>query len=122
MQLYKGFSTYNRQKKFRLTDFDIAKQDLFNALHIRKGEKLMNPNYGTIIWAIIFEPYSDSVKEVVVNDIKRVIAGDPRLFLEEINLNPVEQGIMVNITVRFKQTNELSTMQVMFDQNTAAKL
>ena len=27
---YKGFSTIGRNKKFRLTDFDLIKQDLLN--------------------------------------------------------------------------------------------
>ena len=47
---YKGFSTNNRSKKFRVTDFELVKQDLINHFNIRKGEKLMNPNFGTIIW------------------------------------------------------------------------
>ena len=46
---YKGFSTVGRNQKFRLTDFDLVKQDLINHFNIRKGEKLMNPNFGTVI-------------------------------------------------------------------------
>ena len=43
MATYTGFSTYNRLRKFRLTDFDLVRQDLFNHFSIRRGEKLMNP-------------------------------------------------------------------------------
>ena len=53
---YKGFSTIGQTGKFRLTDFDLVKQDIINNFQIRKGEKLMNPDFGTIIWNIIHEP------------------------------------------------------------------
>jgi len=43
MARYNGFSTYNRSKHFRLTDFDLVRQDLMNHFNTRKGEKLMNP-------------------------------------------------------------------------------
>ena len=121
MQLYKGFSTFNRFRKYRVTDFELVKQDLYNSLHIRKGEKLMNPNYGTIIWNLLFEPYSDSVKDIVVTDLKRIVAGDPRLYLEAIDVTSVENGIMVGLTVRYKQTNEVANMQIMFDQSAAGQ-
>ena len=48
--LYKGFSTYNRSKRFTVTDLDLIKQDIFNHFNIKKGEKLMQPAFGTTIW------------------------------------------------------------------------
>ena len=59
--IYKGFSTYNRNKKFSITDLDLIKQDLFNHFNIRRGEKLMNPNFGTIVWDLLFEPLTEEV-------------------------------------------------------------
>jgi phage baseplate assembly protein W len=118
--LYKGFSTINRYKKFRLTDFELAKQDLFNHLHIRKGEKLMNPEFGTIIWNLLYEPFSATVKELISNDLIRIVKHDPRLFLENIYVTEVESGLMIQIEIRFKQTNELGTLTMQFDQGTPA--
>ncbi len=59
MALYNGFSTLNGSKKFKLTDFELVKQDLQNHFGIRKGEKLMNPEFGTIIWDLLFEPLNE---------------------------------------------------------------
>ena len=39
--LYKGFSTVNRYKKFRVTDIDLIKQDLINHFNIKKSEKVL---------------------------------------------------------------------------------
>ena len=49
MAIYKGFSTYNRSKRFTLTDFECVKQDIYNYFNIRPGEKLMRPQGLTIL-------------------------------------------------------------------------
>ena len=56
MVIYKGFSSLTSAKKYHLTDFELVKQDLYNHLHIKPGEKLMNPDYGCIVWSLLFEP------------------------------------------------------------------
>jgi phage baseplate assembly protein W len=56
MTTYRGLSTLGQNKKFRLTDIELVKRDLLNHFQIRKGEKLMNPNFGSIIWNMLFEP------------------------------------------------------------------
>ena len=65
--IYKGFSTINRSKKFRTTDIDLVKQDLINHFSIRKGEKLMNPNFGSIVWSLLFEPMDEHINQMVVD-------------------------------------------------------
>ena len=45
---YRGFSTINQVKKFRLTDIELVKRDLINHFGIKKGQKLMNPEFGSI--------------------------------------------------------------------------
>ena len=36
MTTYSGFSTCNRTRKFKVTDFALIKQDLINHFYIRK--------------------------------------------------------------------------------------
>ena len=71
--MYKGFSTVGRDKKFRLTDFELVKQDLLNHFQIRKGEKLMNPNFGTIIWNVLYDPFTEAVKSAIAADVKAML-------------------------------------------------
>jgi len=103
--LYRGFSTYNRKRKFSITDFDLVKQDLFNHLHIRKGEKLMNPEFGTVIWNILFEPMTSEIKNIVVDDLKKIVAYDPRLSCQRISLSEYEHGLQVDITLTYLTKN-----------------
>ena len=118
MPVYKGFSTYNRYKKYRVSDFDLAKQDLYNHLHIRKGEKLMNPDFGTIIWGMLFEPLTNEVKTIISDDITAIVNYDPRLIVERISIAEYENGLQIMIELRFSTTNQIDTLRLQFDRNT----
>lgn len=115
--LYKGFSTYNRSKKFRLIDFDLVKQDLINHFNIRKGEKLMQPNFGTIIWSLLFEPMTDILRNQIIDDIKAIVNYDPRIGVRNISLTELDHGLQIEIELVYLQTNQISNLQVQFDRN-----
>ena len=70
---YKGFDSKNSKKNFKSYDIDLVKQDILNHFYIRKGEKLENPRFGTIIWDIIFEPFTQEVRELVANNVEEII-------------------------------------------------
>jgi phage baseplate assembly protein W len=118
MALYYGFSTYGRQKKFKLTDFDLAKQDLFNYLNIRKGEKLMHPDFGTIIWGLLFEPLTAEVKSVIQDELQTILSYDPRLQADNIVIAEYQHGLQIQIDLIFTETDERDTMVVNFDKST----
>jgi len=57
---YNGFSSQETKSSFKLYDIDLVKQDIINHFYIRKGEKLMNPDFGTVIWDLLFEQFTHS--------------------------------------------------------------
>lgn len=116
--MYRGFSTINRRKKFRLTDFELVKQDLVNHFKISKGEKLMRPNFGTIIWNVLHEPFTEDLKSVIVNDITSVAAYDPRISIDNVIVTEFERGIQVELELRYLQTNQTDLMNLRFDSTT----
>jgi phage baseplate assembly protein W len=117
MALYNGFSTYNRYKKYKLTDFELVKQDLFNHFNIRKGEKLMNPEFGTIIWGLLFEPFTDDVRKAITDDVKRIATYDPRLAVDSIQIDEYQQGVQVTLVVTYLIENYTSTLLLNFDRD-----
>jgi phage baseplate assembly protein W len=117
MITYKGLSTYNRFKKFKLTDFELAKQDLFNHFNIRKGEKLMNPNFGTIIWDVLFEPFTPEIRQAIIDDIKAVASADPRILVSNVIINEFSQGIRLELELIYVPTNQVDVMLMKFEQN-----
>jgi len=118
MALYYGFSTYRKQKKFKVTDFELAKQDLINHLNIRKGEKLMNPEFGSIIWGLLFEPLTTEVKSLIQDDLETIISYDPRLSVSNLVISEYLNGIQVQIDLIFRDTDERDIMVMNFDKPT----
>jgi len=114
--LYRGFSTQDRSKKFRVTEFDLVRQDLINHFHIRKGEKLMNPNFGSIIWNTLFEPLTQEVRQVIIDDVKKIVSYDPRLAVDRVTIDEYEQGIQVLIDLRYVTTDQRNILRLKFDR------
>ena len=117
MALYKGFSTYNRNKKFRAVDFDLVKQDLLNHFNIKKGEKLMNPEYGTMIWSAIFEPMTEAIKSEIVSDIKRIVSSDPRIAVNNVIITEYEHGLQIEIALTYIAQNNTQVLYAQFDRD-----
>jgi phage baseplate assembly protein W len=113
--MYRGFSTVGRNRKFRLTDFELVKQDLINHFYIRKGEKLMNPDFGTIIWNVVHEPLTEDLKSVIVSDIKSIASYDPRISIDNVVITEYDQGIQIELQLRYVQTNQSNLLNLQFN-------
>lgn len=114
---YKGFSTVNpNTENYSLYDFDLIKQDLYNHFHIRMGERLMQPTFGTIIWDILFEPLTPEVKNLITQNVNTIINYDPRLQAENVIVTSYESGIQIQCTLKFLPYNIQQSLQLRFDQ------
>jgi phage baseplate assembly protein W len=116
MALYVGYSTIDQNKSVTLTDADLIKRDLINHFYIRRGEKLMNPNFGTIIWDSIFEPFTEQLKVAIVDDVTRIARYDPRLRVDQILVDQFEHGLLIELRLEYVGTNELETLKLIFDR------
>ena len=112
---YKGFSTQAGSTNFRLTDFNLIKQDILNHFNIRKGEKLMRPNFGTIIWNVLHEPFTEDLKSVITQDVKAIAAYDPRVSFDNIIITEFDQGIQIELQLRYVLTNQTNVMLMNFN-------
>lgn len=115
--MYKGFSTVTDGKNFSLTDFALVKRDLQNHFYIRKGEKLMNPEFGTIIWDMLFEPLTQETKNVIMQDIKRIVANDPRISAKNVIVTQFEHGIQIELELIYITTGQVEALELRFNQN-----
>lgn len=114
---YRGFNTIGQRKKFRLTDLELVKRDLVNHFSIRKGEKLMNPNFGSIIWNMLYEPLNPETKAIIVEDVKKVISYDPRLQVDGVLINELDHGLQLQIDLTFLPDNYASRLTLDFNSN-----
>jgi phage baseplate assembly protein W len=120
--LYKGFSTYNRTKRFSVSDYELVKQDIFNHFNIKPGEKLMRPEFGTKVWDMLFEPFTDDIREAIASDVRSIVGYDPRIALEEIFVDEYEHGINLRLTIRFKTENLVDQLNLQFDRENQSVL
>ena len=114
---YRGFSTVNQNAEgFALYDFELIKQDIINHFHIRQGEKLSDPRFGTIIWDMLYEPFTNKVKQAIIQNVTDIVNYDPRVKVEEIIVDTYESGITVDCTISYIPYNISEQLQFKFDQ------
>ena len=114
---YKGFSTVNNNfGSSKLTDTDLIKRDLLNHFAIRKGEKLMRGNFGTSLRDLIMDPLTEETKQLIIEEVNAVINNDPRVRPEEVTLDEYENGLQVQIVLRYVIDNQVENLLVRFDR------
>ena len=119
MTTFRGFSTSgNEFANVTFTDFELVKRDLMNNLNVRKGERIMRPDFGCVIWDMLFEPFTDDAHATIVDNIVEIGEADPRLEVLEVVPSSYEQGIQVSMTLRYIPAD--ITEQLLYDFNQEA--
>ncbi len=116
MFTYKGFNSKETSKNYKLYDIDLVKQDLINHFYIRKGEKLENPDFGTVIWDMLFEQFTEDVKTIISKDVEDIINYDPRIAVNEIQIDSTDQGIRIQADIVYIPFNVNERMTFNFDK------
>lgn len=117
-QIYRGYSSVfdTINGSTALYDFDLIKQDFFNIFNTRQGERVMNPKFGTIIWSLIFEPFTNDIKQAIADDVNRICNYDPRVVPIQIDISEAEYGMLLELTLQLKGTDQTVDMRLSFDK------
>ena len=119
---FKGFSSKADKRNFKIYDFECVKQDLINRLSVRKGERVENPEFGTIIYDCLFEPFTEVLKEQILEDITANLNADPRISTEEIIVTEADHGIAIQATIKYVPLDITEKLQFKFDENSLLRL
>ena len=119
---FKGFSSKADKRNFKIYDFECVKQNLMNRLSVRKGERVENPEFGTIIYDVLFEPFTESLKELIVEDITANLNADPRIATEQILVSEADHGIAIQATIKYVPLNITEKLVFKFDENSLLRL
>lgn len=115
---YKGFSSVDETTaNTQLYDFDLIKQDIINHFKTKKGERLMNPNFGSIIWDLLMEPLTPDVRTALKEDVNAICTFDPRVTPTQMDITEYESGFLLELTLVMNTTNESTNMRLAFDQS-----
>ena len=121
-QVFKGFSSKSTNTNYKLYDFELIKQDLMNRLSVRKGERVENPEFGTIIYDMIFEPLTEDTKQAILDDITANVGADPRLAADNIVVSQSDHGISVQVDLTYVPYNITEKLRFGFDENSTLGL
>lgn len=115
---YRGISTVNPARDSAvLYDLALIKQDIINNFYIRQGEKLENPEFGTIIWDVLYDPLTETLKEAIANNVTTIVNYDPRVQVDSITVTGYESGIQIEVDITFIPYNISESMRLTFDEN-----
>lgn len=115
MPTFIGFNTQGQNKKFTLTDFELVKRDLSNAFNIRQGELPGRPGYGSNLWAYLFESQTSQNQQLILQEINRIAAGDPRIQIVDTTLFSQDNGMRVEIELRIVPSTTAERLSIFFD-------
>ena len=108
-RIFKGYSSVEASSinDSVLYDIDLIKRDITNHFSIKRGEKLENPNFGTTIPWLLFEPFSDEIEKAIEEDVINIFTYDPRVRLNvvEVLKDYDRQSITVNCEVTYVPFN-----------------
>ena len=116
MATYKGFSTLQSGKKFNLSGIPLIQQDILNAFNIREGSVPGRPEYGTKLWAYVFDPNTPETQAKIEREVRRVLALDPRLIIDTVGIFAQGADIIINIKIRVLPLEEFLEFALRFDE------
>jgi len=99
-------------------DLDLARQDLLNHFNTRKGERVMMPEFGSIVWELLFDPLDNVTVKLIENDVRKIIGSDPRWTLNSVTVSESPNSLDLEVIVNYTPTNEVVVMPLTYDKGT----
>jgi phage baseplate assembly protein W len=98
--------------------FDQAKSNLKNLLLTKKGERIMQPEFGTGLQSLLFEQIDDNLESRIQETItKNVNYWLPYINIESIDVemtNELKDQNRVNLSLEFTVGNQIELQELTF--------
>lgn len=106
---------------------DQIKSNLMMLFNTKKGERRMNPNFGSDLWNLLFEFNDDDLNQIVQSTINRDVATwMPYVNIQQVSVtngtaerDTYKVDIAVGFTVPSAGVNTLQTLNLSIQQGTA---
>lgn len=117
MATFKGFTTLDRVKApFTITDQDLIKRDLLNEFYTKKGERVMRPNFGSIIWDLLMDPSDDKLVNAVTQDIRKIVSKETRVELVDLTVYVADHAISADVLLKYLPFNNSESLYLIFEK------
>lgn len=116
--VFKGMSTIDKiRAPYTLTDRDLVKRDLLNTFYTRRGERVMRPNHGSIIWDLLMNPADPGTEQEIRDDVARIVGKDPRVQLVDTKVLMLDYAVRVDVILRYVALDSVETLYLEFKKN-----
>lgn len=121
--IFRGFSTAGRiRAPYTLTDNELVKRDLLNEFYTRRGERVMRPNYGSIIWELLMNPNDVTTREDIRDDVERIVGKDPRVELQNVVIEQLDQTIRVEVTLTILPVGDTDILYLEYTNSSSEEI
>lgn len=111
MVTFVGFSTFGKRTGTRvLEDKELAKQDLLNHFYTRRGERLGEPEFGSILPELIFEQFDQIVIDAADEDVRTIIELDPRWSLVDYEIDTQDHSLTITVQLTYNADLSAETL------------
>lgn len=118
MATFIGMSTVDTVRApYVLTDDDLIKRDILNEFNTKRGERVMRPNFGSIIWEILMDPDTGKLQKMVDEDITKIIDRDPRVKLLRVNTLVAEHTLRSEVMVEYVASTNQDTLYLNYTRD-----
>lgn len=115
MAIFKGYSTVDiRFGSVVLEDIELAKRDLLNHFYTRKGERLGEPEFGSILPDLVFEPLDEFTTDLAEDDVREIVRLDPRWILNDLDVQVGDHTITCVLNLTYKVSSTLEELYLKF--------
>jgi len=84
-----------------LEDKELAKRDLLNHFYTRKGERLGEPEFGSILPELVFEQLDQLTIRRADEDVRTIIGLDPRWNLIDYVIDTEQHDLVINVQLEY---------------------
>ena len=113
-----GFNTVdNIFPPYTLVDIDLVKRDILNEFGTRRGERVMQPEFGTIIFDLLMDPGDSITLSAIETDARRIVTNDPRVTLTELHVSDDESTVVIEIILTYTPEQMTETLYVTYNKN-----
>ena len=118
MATFIGMSTVDTVRApYTLTDDQLIKRDLLNEFNTKRGERVMRPNFGSIIWEILMDPDTRGLEKLVDDDIKKIIDRDPRVKFLKVNTIVAEHTLRSEVIIEYIASANQDTLYLNYTRD-----
>jgi len=76
----------------------------------------MRPDFGTLIFDLLFEPFDEETKAAVVDDAVDLISDDPRFTMISIDVRELEHTLRLDIVLNYVPLDVVDSLQIEYDR------